>query len=262
MEVIIVLAVTGFLFVGAVLLISGRQQRTAFQLAARDVQSHIQGVINEVLSGFYPNLGTVQCSVGGSGPVLTTVANQEQGTNDACIYMGKALQFKVAGTDPEQILTFSLAGLRDADTLAAAQPVAVAPTPAGTPGQNRPNATAPYSLPGGMTVLRAWYESGGSETDIGTVAFVNRLVPSSGSSMQSGSLQVDLIPVSNSVLNQLPAQAAQVIDTHLRNSAPNPGGVYICFVSGGSIESALVTIGGGGRELSVDLRTMSNATCS
>ena len=69
-EVMIVLAVTGLLFISSVALISGKQNQTAFDQSIRQIQSQIQQIINEVSIGFYPNLGDVQCNGSGGNVVL------------------------------------------------------------------------------------------------------------------------------------------------------------------------------------------------
>lgn len=109
-EVMIVLAVTGALFVSAALLIAGRQQQTQFDQSIREVQSQIQQVINEIGHGFYPNSGDFSCEAGSSGPPTFTGAAAGQGTNEGCIFLGKAIQFGVADTDPEIFDVMTIAG--------------------------------------------------------------------------------------------------------------------------------------------------------
>src|SRR5688572_7392102 len=71
-EVLIVMVVTGMLFVSAAILIAGRRAQTEFNQGIRQVQSQIQQVISEVATGYYPNPNTFRCTPGDSGPVLTS----------------------------------------------------------------------------------------------------------------------------------------------------------------------------------------------
>src|SRR5688572_4270761 len=69
-EVLIVLAITGLLFVSAAVMIAGRQNRTAFEQSVRNIHSQIQAAIDEVIVGHYPNNGNFDCNATGSGPSI------------------------------------------------------------------------------------------------------------------------------------------------------------------------------------------------
>src|SRR5262249_49848375 len=134
-EVLIVLAVTGGLFVAAATMISGRQNQTAFDQAIRQIQAQIQQTIDDVAAGYYPNRANFQCTPGGPGlpPPLTSAASN-QGTNSGCIFRGKALQFAVGTADPQQFVTYTIAGLQqggasgaESANLTEAKPAIVAP---------------------------------------------------------------------------------------------------------------------------------------
>jgi hypothetical protein len=71
-----------------------------------------------------------------------------------------------------------------------------------------------------------------------------------------------VLPVSGTSLNTTPAAAAEAINSRLGTSPINVGGVRICFVSGGTDESGLITIGSNNRQLSVTLSIKGNKTCS
>ncbi len=110
-ETLIVLVVTGSLFIGAATLIGGRQNRTQFSQAARTVQAEIQQAIDEVSAGYYQSTLEIKCEALATGPQLTTAATP-QGTNKDCIFLGKVLQFGVHNTDPQVYNIYTLAGLR------------------------------------------------------------------------------------------------------------------------------------------------------
>lgn len=264
-EVLVVLAVTGALFVGAAVLISGKQNQTAFSQAIREIQSQIQQTINEVAIGYYANLGNFSCVGAPSGPSITATSGGQQGTNSDCIFMGKVIQFKVAGTDPEQFKIYTVAGLRlstatgdDVDTRVAAKPVAIAPS---TSRPSVPDNSTTEILQNGLSVHSM--EWGPGSASIGAVGFSQSLAQYSGSVIQSGSQKVDVIPINASSLNMTAEAAAESINATFAAGAANPAeGVRICFVSGGTNQSGLITIGSNNRELSVKLDIKSNKTCS
>lgn len=259
LETLIVLAVTAGLFIAVAVTLSGRQNRTQFSQAVQDMQSQIQQVISDVGTGFYPSRSNFQCVAALTGPSLSAGSN-EQGENKGCVFLGKAIQFGVNGTDPEQFKIFTIAGLQrttagtEVTTYAEAKPKAVSP-----PGS--PDVTETGKLLYGLTVHSATY--GPSNVPIGSVAFVNSLAAYGTDSIVSGSQQVRVMPVRNSSLGRTQDQTAQTINSQLAASDIDPnGGVKICFVSGGSNQSGLITIGSNGRQLSVTLSIKGNRTCS
>src|SRR5688572_13139275 len=88
-EVIIVLAISGALFVSAAIMISGRQNQTAFDQSVQQIHSQIQQALNEVSAGYYPNNTDFQCTalVSGSPPTISS-GSASQGTNSGCIFLG------------------------------------------------------------------------------------------------------------------------------------------------------------------------------
>jgi hypothetical protein len=217
-----------------------------------------------VTTGYFTNGSSFTCNASSTGPSLSTVGSKEQGTNQDCLFVGKVIQLGVQGTDPEQLNVYTLAGLKqdisgnNVTTLAAAMPTPVYPF-----GSNEPDLTIrdklSYGLttkPGGMT-----YNDGTSHP-VGAFALVASLDHSNG----VGSQQVNLIPVNGTSLQQSESDAATAIQTGLRaggGSVVNPsGGISICFVSGTTDQSGLITIGSNGRQLSVTLSVKGNTTCS
>lgn len=259
-EVMIVLAVTGLLFVSAATLISGRQNQAAFEQGIQQVQSQLQQVINEVASGYYPNLNDFTCK--NTGGLLTiTGGASAQGTNGDCLFVGKVLQFgSGVATDPEKFATFSLAGLRTNATgdqnmtLAATSPTVI------------PNATTTTQLEGGISVDSMWY-GGVKSNKISALAFTSSLGTINGSGILTGTQQINVIPIQSTALTQSTATTPGIIHGELSNAAAivNPsGGIQICFASGGTDASGLVTIGNNGtsgRELGVTLDIKSGRSC-
>ena len=101
---------------------------------------------------------------------------------------------------------------------------------------------------------------GAVKTNIGAVAFLNSLAPATGT---SSSQHINVIPINGTSLNTSTVSAAQAIENNVASSSMNvSSGVKLCFVSGGSNQSGLITIGGSGRQLSVTLKISENKTCT
>ncbi|HKU19220.1 MAG TPA: prepilin-type N-terminal cleavage/methylation domain-containing protein [Candidatus Saccharimonadales bacterium] len=264
-EVLIVFAVTGILFLSAVALISGRQNQAAFNQAIQQMQSQVQQIINEVSVGYYPNAKNFQCTAGATGPIISS-GSSAQGTNSGCIFVGKAIQFQVLGTKPEQYAIFTIAGLQkntsgqDVQSLTEADPTAVAPS---TAQPSLPDQTTVTTLQSGLTTYKMTYNNGGADIPVGAVAFVNSFASYSGGTITSGSQQISVVPVATSAINTNRTTAADAINTNLAASVVNPtSGVSICFASGGTNQSGLLTIGGNGHPLAVTLTIKGNKTCT
>jgi len=256
-------------------MIGGKQNQAAFNQSIRQVQSQIQQRINEVATGYYENNGSIRCNGVGNVVTITSAAGTEQGANAGCVFLGKALQFQVAGTNPEQFNTFSIAALQkattgnEASTLALAKPKVIAPSPT-EPGL--PNVTDTQKLQNGLSAVRMWYDNGSGVKQIGAVAFVMSLAQySSNGAIASGSQQVDVVPIDDgnlvSKLGQTSQLMAGVINSRLAlpatQSLVNPiNGVFICFASGTTNQSGLITIGNKNRQLSVKLDIKGNTTCT
>jgi hypothetical protein len=146
-----------------------------------------------------------------------------------------------------------------------ARPKAIAPS---VLESGIPDATQKETLQNGLTTYRMWYNNGAGDRQIGEVAFVMSLAQfTSTGAIASGSQQVDIVPIDdsnvNSRLGQSQDAATTAINTNLATSVVNPsGGVFICFASGGTNQSGLITIGNKNRQLSVKLDIKSNKTCS
>jgi len=262
-ETLIVLAVTGGLFLAIAATLSGRQQRTQFQQSINDIRAQIEQVIGDVGNGFFPSTGTFKCMATGGGIVINS-GTVGQGENTGCVFLGKAMQFQISGTDPEEYDVFTIAGLQrtssgqEVTTYAQAQPLAISPS---TSHPSIPDAVDKRTLQYGLTTL--WARYGVANTPIGAVAFTTSLASYNGNSLVSGAQQTNVIPITGSSLNVTQQAAAEEINTQLASSPINPtGGIHICFVSGGSNQSGLITIGSNGRQLSVTLDIKDNKTCT
>lgn len=109
-EVMIFLIVTGTLLVSALAVFNGRQVRTEFVQGVRETDQQIATIINEVATGYFPNAGGFTCTAG-SPTVIDTGDSEEQGTNQDCIFVGKALLFGIGG-ETENYNAYVVAGTR------------------------------------------------------------------------------------------------------------------------------------------------------
>lgn len=275
-EVMIVLIITGALFTSAALLIAGKQNQTAFSQGIQQIQSQIQQIMNEVAIGYYPNTNNFQCTAGASGPVISNVSPNSQGANAGCIFVGKAMQFKVHGTDPEEVMIYTIAGLQkrvsdgqDSQSLSDARPMVVAPS---TVQPSLPNASTNIivqnnltTVDNGIGVNGMWYDNGAGKVQVGAVAFTTSFPqPGAGGILASGSQQMNVVPIDTSATNATQLNTVDAINAKIQSSIVNPsGGVSICFASGGTNQSGLITIGGNSHPLSVKLQiTNGNRTCT
>lgn len=257
-ETLIVLAVSGALFLSAVLLVAGQQRKVEFSQAVQDARSVIEQTITEVGAGYYPNGGNVSCTPVGGNLSISATGGVGQGANTGCIFLGKVLQFGVVDTDPQQYVTHVVAGLQNnTGTLASAAPSAV----------NIDGTRLTKELHHGLRAVSMRYVVGGVRTNIGAVAFLSGLGEYGNNQLLSGTQQMALVPVraSGAVPNTNVPTVVAAIDSQLRmsDSLLNPdGGVEICFQSGGTTQSGLVTIGSNERKLSVKLDIKSTVDCT
>jgi type II secretory pathway pseudopilin PulG len=274
-ETLIVLAVTGFLFLMAVVAINGRQARAQFNTAINAVPQQLQQVINEIASGYYPNDESFSCNAGNSGDLTLTTSGTpvEQGANSGCAFLGKAVQFGVQGTDGEGMNTYTIAGWSQATgDIATAKPVLIARSNS-IPGRGStstwPDNTISTNLQNGLHVVKMYY-NGNVNNKIGAIAFVSSLGQAAAPSglgsgnLISGAQQFSLVALKNTDLDQTKDQTVAAIESNIATSPVNPGTlneVAICFASGSTDQSGLVTIGTNNRTLGVSLKIKDGQSC-
>lgn len=117
-EVMIVISVSAIVFAAAVAGYSRQNQRTEFANAVRDIESTIQDILNDVSTGYYPKSNTFACTRAGGGannvPELS-LGSAEQGTNQDCIFLGKAVKLKDADLN-SSFTSHTLLGLRNSSS--------------------------------------------------------------------------------------------------------------------------------------------------
>lgn len=106
-EVLIVLAVSGMMFVIAVNFINGKQAKAAFTQGTNELASQIQNTIEQVSNGQFSDI-PLNCTFNGSSTIVNS-GIRPPGTNSTCIFLGKMLRFT---EDGETYETQSLAAGR------------------------------------------------------------------------------------------------------------------------------------------------------
>src|SRR5438309_338070 len=95
-EVMIVLAVSTLLLFAAIRVFSGSQGETQFSQAMQDINSKIQNYINQIKAGNYQGSEGFKCDVqvepSGVRPYLTPSGTDTVGTNEKCVFLGRAIQ--------------------------------------------------------------------------------------------------------------------------------------------------------------------------
>jgi prepilin-type N-terminal cleavage/methylation domain-containing protein len=111
-EVMVVLAVSGVMFVIAASFVSGKQAKTAFNQGVTTLASDIQGNIESVVDGQYTDI-PLSCSINAGAPrTLSFTSGTAQGTNPACTFLGELIHFRPADTATDYDLVY-LAGAKE-----------------------------------------------------------------------------------------------------------------------------------------------------
>lgn len=306
-EVMIVLAVSSAMFISAASLISGKQARADFTSGVRDFETSLNDIANDVSDGYFSNTvtdgtntGPVNCSASASNFSFSVdlTGTRQQGVNQGCIFVGKALQLAplsipgysdstgVYTTVPLVGFQYKLVGgARSAangntDNINDAGVRALYPTTS----TSIPKSFDPHSIGHGVTISCALYSvdltsepgfctAGGATpatfVQIDTIAFVttfNGTSLSGGEDTSNGNAQVDVLVPSE--LNAAPVHSQDLKDgaekinnfTIAGKSKHPVNGVYMCL-SGGINQHAWVRLGGSGSRFSA-LGTIMDGGCS
>ena len=224
-EVLIFLAVSSALMVSAFTLISGSQNKASFTQSINDVQQQIDSVINNVANGYYSAGETQkQCVIIGGIPNFT--GNPVgRGSSADCIFLGRFIAF-TNGSD--EYTVYNVAGRRQKDGSDVTKMVDANPTIILDTEQK-------YTLKNGLTFK--------SNNGINAFGFFNGLGASSGVSDQLNSGYQQASFYGFIFGTDLPVGFASKYD-----SEKDPtDGYTLCFDSGTTNQSGVITIGGSGR---------------
>jgi hypothetical protein len=292
-ETLIFLAVSGAMFVAAMIFLGGQQARTEFHQAVHDFETNLESTANDVNNGYYSDLSTngnpLTCKAPGGNIVITDPADVDtQGTNQDCTFIGKGIQFgpKPNGSefpdDPpkETFNTITLVGKRLAASGKVAQSLAESgvkatvqvPGPGGNANSYQNNLlgygasiSCVFYFGSSVTLNAAKPCATAGANYIDTIAFVTTFVGASGGGLNSGSTQVDLVvPTAAATPPRLLKDAAETLNTFVTAAdivVNPPSGVYVCIQSGGTRQFGLIKLGGNNSQFSTS-STITSGGCS
>lgn len=240
-EVIIVLAISGAIFLSAVTIFAGKQARTQYYQAMQDVNSQISTSISDVRVSLFPGAGQYTCSLQGNRPTLDPVASpgtNPTGTSGDCIYLGKAFLVDTGAT-PGTIKSYSVLGTRLNPSTGK---VATSFAQSNPEGVLNSNLVEQYTLGANSTIKSSKVIStSGVESSADLVGFYNSLDATSSSGSQSLAAYGYLGFPSNPGPGRL--------KTALEQATPSPPDPLtpiskwkLCFSSGSSNQTALLSV--------------------
>jgi type II secretory pathway pseudopilin PulG len=266
-ETMIVLAVTGVLLVSAITLISGRQNKTQFQVAANDLQQKMQQIVNETVNGYSqadPNFSCQPPPNPDTAEPVITPYNAALPVGK-CIFIGKALRFGQLGSDDsnhtlESIGIYPLVASRlDASKNEQSNNLTVrfAALAAGGNNPTAPDSYTTYNTVGGLKYVKTLYQLASPnngvhavnpDTLVSGIVFAQSLASySTGvdtSQLNSGSQQFTLYGLNNSTDWSSAANPDSATFVGRINGATllPLQNIQLCFASGTTNQSVLVTV--------------------
>ena len=221
-ETMIVLAITGGLFVVMAVALNGRQRNNEFTQAMNDARSQIARVITEVQGGFYQGQGTFKCTNSSGTVHIDAATPAESGENTDCLFLGDVMQFQ---QNSDVVTVFPVAGLRTATDLASSDPTVI------------PAAASTFKLKYGITVKS-------TSSGAGAIAFLSSF---GSTSADNGDQQFSSYSTGLGL-----ASAPLTTSSTLSLTSAGAAGIKICL-DGGPDRYGLITVGANNGKLSVDL---------
>ncbi|MFZ1249563.1 MAG: hypothetical protein WAQ24_04550 [Candidatus Saccharimonadales bacterium] len=269
-ETMIVLAVTGSIFVMAALLINGRQNKTDFQVGIRNLQQQFQQVINQIASGYYSNRGGFSCSSVGTRALEITAGAASQGTHGDCVFIGSAL-LTGGSYYTDKLVVVPLAAQRSLvdgrpTPVVGAAPnywriTALGPTMSGSTGYENisaPNMTESTQLPSSITFKKADYTLSNDVVETYTPGSTARIaILSSGGSPNTAVGSQSFTAYAYTQISSRPFDD-DMLQLNLAGYERQLKSVALCFASGGTDQSGLITISAG---LEVSYQIKNGVTC-
>jgi len=158
-EVMIFLTVSAFMFASAIGIFRGQQQATQFSQSIRQFDSNLSDVINDTVTGVFPELPDVECAYAGASLSFSSQRGSNTGENNSCIFLGKVIQFgdgAYADGPDEDYRLHTLIGSNDeeTDTFAGAYPSALFNASGSGPTFNTKES---FQLQWGTKIKKAYY---------------------------------------------------------------------------------------------------------
>jgi len=261
-EVMIVLAISGVMFLIAVVFIQGKGSAVQFTQGVNEFNSRIQATIQEVADGQYASLSTLGCTAGSTSLTIST-GGSGQGVNDQCIFMGKV----VAGYG-SQYKVVSVAGRRlDPST---GQPGANPLTSVPWPIDDTSNRGGPLDALVDQVNIQNGVRISGSKITVVSAGTTNSFYGVYGlalltaptgfaSTSGSGAQTVGLYYLSG--IDSTSATNLTSIDNAIKTGMQPATSAILCLDDGGSRKAAIV-IGAGGNQLTSIVDRTGAVTCS
>ena len=268
-EVMLFLAISGFMFVMAAIFINGKQAHAEFKQGVYDANTQIRTVMNDVTNGFYPSAGGFACSAGSSGIPNITAGSTAQGNNQGCMFMGKVIEFGVRNSGNASdgwtgYRIYSVAGRQYASgnagqppaSFAEAQPVAI----------NIAGITDNKSLQWGLAITSICSPApvapskctNSSPGAIGFFGAFGNFNVGSGT-LQSGAQEVNIALIPGSKLND-PDEIGNIQSLASSGSMLSNPNILLCFQNGKG-QKAGITIGGpSGQQIDSEI-TVEDSRC-
>jgi prepilin-type N-terminal cleavage/methylation domain-containing protein len=233
-EVMVVLAVSGVMFLMAVDFINGRQEGASFTNAINSMASDIQDAEEQVQDGRYSDI-PINCN-GTSTPITISSGSGSQGSNNECVFVGKLIHFYGGLPDSiNNIQVFTLADtinpssgatgkLPDHTTSAVKYLTTTEPTPEGIYIYKGPTMFTPgmyVSIPSGGAGSTTSYNIGFAQTQ-GNYQSVTQ-------NYQTGAQSTYLVYDPNLTNSQVPIGSEASVAGNVVQQAQ---GAKICFTDG------------------------------
>lgn len=208
-EIMIVLAITGVIFISALALFSGQGAEVNFNQGVSDLASELSTQASSVSASQFYSAGGYKCTVGGNPPraTLSASAGSSGGTNQDCISIGRAFE---AIADTNDIFIYNVLGNRQ--TYSGGIPLG----PAGSLAEANPTiATASgadfsvdYKLAGGLKIISSKVaDLAGTLSPSSLVSYYLDFNGETGSSQSSAVLTAKAYNLSTSTHNVSVAKA-------------------------------------------------------
>lgn len=225
------------MFMMAAAFIDGKQGKAEFRQGLNATNVAARDIINNVGDGYFPSAGGFKCEIDVAGALQFSAGANVQGTNQACVFMGKVVELNAANYS-----IYTVAGKREFKN--PGNGVLQAPTsfenakPAVAPSLTE---TKPYDY--GVQLVRATNHA----TPIKRVGFFTgfgNYASGAGSTYQAGS-GIVVVPLTDGASNtsdQILAMGNSSPPPAVPDPAPN---IVLCF-DGGNGQFGTITIGGSG----------------
>lgn len=249
-EVMMFLAISGFMFVIAAGFLSGKQATAEFKQGMSAMNDQIKSTINDVANGVYPGKSDFSCTSSGGTYTWSTGTPNTQGQNKGCVFVGKILFFPGANLG---------AGRKDIykiETVAGTQFVDSALTPPRSYNASNPSNPVVVNLPNTGSIvdltetktmewglkIKTATTTAATPNDVIGIGFYGSpagSVSATDSSTASGSQTVHAAPLS-SMSN---VGGIKLHGEPLDTTIATPRATILCF-DGGSGKYGSITIGG------------------